>query len=180
MSWGRQATSNGYLNEIAKHCEACPDDQAILELGSGHTTGIIHKHRGKSKALSLEHSEQWYKDIISKAPHLREHVRLAKPKLYDGGLHWFYDLDGIEDLLPPVYLVICDGPPGRARVPGLFKIYQFLAERYVILMDDYERKQYQNALAMWANWDDCSVEYVSNGGKNDYGILIGKKRSGKI
>jgi hypothetical protein len=71
-------------------------------------------------------------------------------------------------------LVICDGPPGRQRIPGLFHIYPFLADNYVILFDDFHREHYKDGVKIWQMHEKKSkLEcYSSKLNDNDqYGIL---------
>ncbi len=170
MSIGNIATSAAFIEVMKKYARESTGN--ILELGSGFTTGVLAEVKGDSALISLEHSEEWYNDIIAKRPDLKEFVRLAPLSPYCGGMYMFYDVTQIPLAHGSVDLVICDGPPGRQRIPGLFHIYPFLADKYTILFDDFQREHYQNGVKIWQMHEKKSdLKYFCGGGDGDFGIL---------
>ena len=169
MSIDSIATSVPFI-EVMKNYATC-STKNILELGSGFTTGVLAETKGDSGLISLEHSKQWYNDIITKRPDLKEFVRHAPLVPYCGGMYMFYDLAQVDFPHGSVDVVICDGPPGRQRIPGLFHIYPFLADEYTILFDDFQREHYQDGVKIWQMHEKKSdLKYFPSNGQ-DFGIL---------
>ncbi len=170
MSIDQIATSPAFLEVMKQYAKK---SRNILELGSGFTTGALAEAKGDAGLISLEHSTKWYHDITIKRPDLKEFVRLAPLVDYCGGMYKFYDLAPVSFHSGSVDLVVCDGPPGRQRIPGLFHIYPFLSKEYVILFDDFERQHYQDGVKIWQMHEKVSkLEYTHGfGGRNDFGIL---------
>lgn len=173
MSWGKPATSSEFQDKLAKFCKELSDDKAILELGSGHTSEIIYQNKGGSTYIALEHHPRWHNDIITKAPHLKEHVLLAEPKHHGFMGGWFYNLDGVQ--IDNVGLLIIDGPPGRARFPGAFMCWKYLADEYTVMADDAENENIKAAMTLWKHLETgCTFEPFGFG-KNSFIVVKAKK-----
>ena len=173
MSWGKPATSPQFTEMLAQFCRELQDDKAILELGSGHTSETIYQNRGDSPFIALEHHPKWHNDIITKAPHLEKHVRLAEPKHHGLMGGWFYNLDEVQ--IEEVGLLIIDGPPGRARFPGAFLCWKYLADEYVVMADDSENENLTAGMTLWKHME-TGAEFEPFGyGKNSFIVVKAKK-----
>lgn len=149
MSYDNIATPAALNSELTLLVSGLKAGQTVLELGSGYTTRLIAAALPKDCGfVSLEHSEQWYNDIVAKDPTLRRYVRHAP--LIDSGLgNQFYDLSGLDSVLQrSVALLLIDGPPGGKRWPGAFLLTKFLAREFVVLADDMNREQYKHGMEL--------------------------------
>ena len=154
MSFGKQATSDAFIKKLIKLLKILPEDQSILELGSGHTSQIILDNKGAHEYQALEDSQYWYEDIRKKSIELRPYITYAP--LVPNGLSSseFYDISKIK--VSNVGLLLIDGPPGGRRWPGSLLCWKFLAKSYVIIADDMFREQYKHGMELWS-YGDCKT-----------------------
>jgi hypothetical protein len=150
----------------------------VLECGSGLSTlilGIIAQERNFD-VWTLEHHESWANHI--KRHLTRQNINSVKVcftplKTYEN-FQW-YDTDGI---LPEIdfSLVICDGPPHDTRGGryGLLPVmYKKLANRSIILLDDYMRKEEKLIVKKWEN--DFKLEVTECGNNDLYARIVFNK-----
>lgn len=137
------------------------DVENILECSSGISTIVIAqalKLKGKGHVYSLENSAE-YADITRnnlKSYGLEDWATvitapLADIKINDSTYSW-YDLVGKIPELTFDGLII-DGPPwsvsNNARYPAGPLLFKYLRNNAHIFLDDYIRKDEQNAVEMW-------------------------------
>lgn len=179
MSYNSIATPSALNTELTLLVSQLKPGQTVLELGSGYTTRLIADALPAGvDFVSLEHSLQWYNDIINNGPHLKKFVRHAP--LVDCGLgNLFYDLSGLDSVLQrSVALLLIDGPPGGKRWPGTFLLTKFLAREFVILADDMAREQYKHGLELLSHCYCESEEHRKEMLKyyDGWAKLTGKRR----
>lgn len=142
-----------YLEEVSRR--AATVEGPVLECGSGLTTlllGLLAGRRGV-ESWSLEHHPEWHARVSGA---LGEHditgARVACAPLKDyGGFSW-YD-PPLEGMPREFRLVVCDGPPGTTP-GGRYGLLPVMRERLpagaVILLDDANRPEEQEALGRWS------------------------------
>lgn len=108
-------------------------DLTVFEYGSGNSTLFYAKN--VKKVVSVEHDEDWYKKIVNeKAPN----AEMIFTKLTTGG-----EYSQKAKLLNEKFdLIIVDG---RDRVNCCKHSVDALSERGVLILDDSERKNYEEA-----------------------------------
>lgn len=149
----------------------------VVETGSGATTLVIAdalRQNGFGKLYSFEHLQKYADQTLKtltdqkltswvelrvgalepwKKEHLNQQQDEQQPQWYP--LH----LDGIEQ----VELLIVDGPPQSicqyARYPALPALFDRLAHRVEIWMDDANRKDEQTICKSWAESYDLEFEF---------------------
>jgi predicted O-methyltransferase YrrM len=148
--------------------------QFILDLGSGVSTlicGYLLKEQGSGTVLGIEHDPD-YAQRAERA--LSDHgltgfarVRLAtlRETTLEGGTWNWYEGKAFEDL-PPIDLLIVDGPPSPlqrlSRYPALEVLHGKLAPGAVVLLDDALRKDERAILKMWLDrFPEFRCELVS-------------------
>ena len=150
-----------YLEEIAGR--AARVEGAILECGSGLTTllaGVLAGRRG-FETWSLEHHPEWHARVgaaLKENNVPRAHLALAPLKSY-GDFSW-YD-PPLQEMPEAFGLVICDGPPWTTpggRYGLLPVMHNCLPEGSLILLDDANRPDEQEALNRWSKEFGVGVE----------------------
>ncbi|HWS87145.1 MAG TPA: hypothetical protein VN282_09290 [Pyrinomonadaceae bacterium] len=161
-----------YLEEVSRR--AAGVEGPVLECGSGLTTllaGLLAGRRG-FETWSLEHHPEWRERVASAldAHHVpRARVALAPLKSY-GAFSW-YDPPLAE--MPEAFrLVVCDGPPWTTP-GGRYGLLPVMHERLpagaVVLLDDAERPDEQEALNRWS--DEYGVRFeVRQTGEGAYAV----------
>ncbi len=132
----------------------------ILECSSGLSTLVLARAcelAGRGRVLSLENGAE-YADATRAAlaayglqAYARVvHAPLVETPLPEGIWQW-YDLQGLT--IPPVDLLVIDGPPGflqpLSRCPALPLLADRLAPGCCILLDDAAREDEQTLVARW-------------------------------
>jgi len=133
----------------------------VLELGSGCSTliaGYCLERVGSGRIVSLDHEERYTEQTRRHiAQHQLESVAtvidapLRRIELPRGRWSWY----GLEDLpdLPPIDLLVIDGPPEwtgpLARYPALPQLKDRLSRDAVIVLDDTARPDEQEAVRLW-------------------------------
>lgn len=141
--------------------------QHIIEFGSGISTMVIgrliKKNKLASTLISIEHDQAWVEVLNSLLARedLHHCVKLAWVPLAGSDLaldaNQWYDTAILQRLLSSAVfdMMIVDGPPawetgkGKARYPALPFIYDKLAERCSVYLDDAERAGEREVLALW-------------------------------
>lgn len=133
----------------------------ILELGSGVSSVFIAyalEKNGSGKLLSIDH-EQPYARLTAQALDQHQlsskvdivHAPLQKLTLAEGVWKW-YDPAFIQNL-PPVDMLIVDGPPFKlqplSRYPALPILLDKLSDSALIFIDDYIREDEQEMVQKW-------------------------------
>ena len=137
--------------------------QVVLEVGSGVSTIISSyalQELGEGQLISLEHEAQFTEVTASNlVAHRLDHiasVRYAplKPLTLNGVSRPWYDTAALDNL-PPVDLLVVDGPPSgtaeMARYPALPVLFIHLKPGAYILVDDFMR---DDEYAMVNKWMD--------------------------
>lgn len=165
-----------YLEEVSRR--AASVEGPVLECGSGLTTllvGLLAGRRG-FETWSLEHHTEWQARVVAalEAHNVpRARVALAPLKSY-GAFSW-YDPPLAE--MPEAFrLVVCDGPPWTTpggRYGLLPVMHGRLPAGAVVLLDDAERPDEQEALGRWS--DEYGVEFdVRATGEGAYAVAVCK------
>ncbi|PTT03092.1 FkbM family methyltransferase [Pedobacter sp. HMWF019] len=108
-------------------------DQKVFEYGSGSSTLFYAKHTGR--VVSVEHDESWYHKIAGTKP---QNAEMIFTKLERGG-----EYSKKARLLDTKFdIIIVDG---RDRVNCCIESIQALSPSGVIVLDDSERPEYEQA-----------------------------------
>ena len=139
----------------------------ILEFGSGISTilmgRLIKKNNTGARVLSIEHHAEWAQAVQAaiRSEGLEDIVRIVhaplRPCSFAIDANTWYDMDVCNSVFPaqPFDLVIIDGPPAyeapkkTARYPALPFIYEKLADRFGVFLDDADREGEQAILKRW-------------------------------
>lgn len=135
--------------------------EIIVELGCGTSTlisGYCLEKLGRGRVVSLDH-ERRFADICRenlKVHGLEGFAAVREAPLCDlelGGKSWrYYDVSPLQGI-PPIDILVVDGPPGEsgrlARYPALPLLYERLSERAVILVDDADRADERSMVEKW-------------------------------
>jgi predicted O-methyltransferase YrrM len=144
--------------------------QVVLEVGSGVSTIISSyalQELGEGQLISLEHEAQFAEVTSSNLiAHRLDHiasVRYAplKPLNLNGASQPWYDVAALDNI-PPVDLLVVDGPPSgtaeMARYPALPVLFERLKPGAYILVDDFMR---DDEYAMVNKWlDEFNLKVV--------------------
>lgn len=137
--------------------------QTVLELGSGISTlisGYMLKQQGSGQVIAVDHDAEFAE--IS-AANIREHglndvAQLLLAPLQPlslNGSEWLWYDTSVFDHLPPIDLLIVDGPPQmynptrHVRYPALPYLLSRLSENAHILMDDANRADEKAIAEQW-------------------------------
>lgn len=159
-SLGGWAITPDFANHIISHIyEHKP--KVILELGCGTSTlfaAYSIKECGEGRIFSLENFDE---SATNTTNMLKKHglqdmaeVIIAPLKTITFGEdNWqWYDTDKIPDL-PPIDLLIIDGPPKRlqkmSRYPALPVLFEKLSDNVVVLLDDGKREDEIRIVERW-------------------------------
>ncbi len=116
--------------------------ERVLELGAGSSTYWFAER--SAKVLSLEHSINWYEQIINSKP---ANVQLT---LVDGSDVEAY-LEGVRaacDQFGPFDIILVDGGPDR--VSAAIETYAYLQDNGILLLDNSDASEYQPAVSFLA------------------------------
>ncbi|HHI75951.1 MAG TPA: class I SAM-dependent methyltransferase [Gammaproteobacteria bacterium] len=142
----------------------------ILECSSGLSTLVLARAcelAGRGRVLSLENGAEYAETTRAAlaAYGLQSwarvvHAPLVEKPLPEGSWQW-YDLQGLD--IPPVDLLVIDGPPGflqpLSRYPALPLLADRLAPGCCILLDDAAREDEQALVARWRRrWPQMRCE----------------------
>ena len=153
------------LAEILVHLMAEHKPRVVLELGSGTSTLILAYCRKVMnlgcQIISVE-SEAAFAEETRKL--LWDHglgdsvtiivAPLVATMVGEQTFQWFDDTNGWLETLPPVDLLLVDGPPGKiqklSRHPALPKLWQRLSGDPIIVLDDGYRPDEQKIAELWS------------------------------
>jgi hypothetical protein len=134
--------------------------RTIVECGSGLSTilfGSLVREGRLDQVLSLEHDPRWFEygryRLAEKGLAGTVDLQLCPLRQFPVGgyLAKWYDLQGVEAF--PADLILVDGPPGNswihARHPAPHLLKGFVQEGTWLLLDDCDRPQEAEVLAMW-------------------------------
>lgn len=142
-----------YLEEVARRAAAVKGP--VLECGSGLTTllvGLLAGRRG-FETWSLEHHPEWHARVgAALEAHNVPRARLALAPLKSYGAFSWYD-PPLAEMPAAFQLVVCDGPPWTTP-GGRYGLLPVMHERLpagaLVLLDDADRPDEQEALARWS------------------------------
>lgn len=135
--------------------------RVIVELGSGVSTivmGYALEQNGAGHLYSLDHDAAFGEETRQRlAEHgLADYAEVLDAPLTDQPLdgetwHW-YDPDALTDL-PPVDLLVIDGPPRETqphvRYPALPRLVERLQPRATVVLDDADRPEETEIVRRW-------------------------------
>ena len=170
--WGNTSHSAGaeYLLRLASECQELPEDQMVLECGSGLTTEVIASIVGHDRFISLEQDKKWMEDTRSRAASLNGRIIESPLKDY-GEYEWYTPAEGDDPWRlkgKKIGLVVCDGPRGnnvRSRAGAMPQLRNWLAPSYTILMDDCHRAPNRLLADVWAEEYGLKHAFVEDGDK---------------
>jgi predicted O-methyltransferase YrrM len=129
----------------------------VVELGSGVSTIVTGYalERWNGRLVSVEHDLQYA--AISRAQ-IARHGLAGVATVVDAPLDatGWYDVEWVQGL-PPIDLLVVDGPPGpigpRARQPAYPRLVKYLAPNAVIVVDDVARPDERAMVEAWIEDD---------------------------
>lgn len=113
--------------------------------GCGHVYSLEHdpKYAEKSRKLIAEHGLETWSTIID-AP-LIPHPQIEN-------INW-YSLEALPANLPPVGLLVIDGPPGTSaplvRLPALQLLQPYFSQSITVFLDDADREDEKEVVRRW-------------------------------
>lgn len=132
--------------------------QTVLECSSGVSTVVTARCmqlNGRGHVYSLEHDAKYAEKTRLL---LRQHglsdwaTVLHAPLSSDVGSPW-YSLSALPRDLPPVQVLVVDGPPADvaplARYPALPKLMPLLDRTFTVFMDDADREAEMEIVTKW-------------------------------
>lgn len=153
--------------------------KVVLELGSGTSTLVLaycRKIIGDCQVTSVDHEVRFAERTRSMlARHgVTEgvnvyHVPLKPTMVQINGrraVFQWYDLLELVTKLPPIDLLIVDGPPGKmqalSRYPALPVLANYLSPNAVVVLDDGDRVEETDIAQLWKEMNpDLDLSYVS-------------------
>jgi predicted O-methyltransferase YrrM len=137
--------NHGLLYFIARCVRQLPL-QMVVELGAGQSTLLISQLKnavgGIFEITTIEHDGMWAERLQPQVDHPIVHAPLAEKHVGGRRIQYYEKIAGG----PPIDFLIIDGPPAYAahqhfsRVGSLDLIEDRLAEDFVIVVDDVQRK----------------------------------------
>ncbi|NLH49069.1 MAG: class I SAM-dependent methyltransferase [Myxococcales bacterium] len=159
--------------------------RAIVELGSGTSTilnAYLLEAQGEGRVYALDHEEQYLRETgdqikkhgLSAWVDLR-HAPLQPLTLDNRNWQW-YDRKAFENL-PPIDLLIVDGPPhtlqSLSRYPALPVLLDKLSPTGVVLLDDAARPDETETVRRWLV---AHPEFVCSKIDNEKGAVILRRK----
>lgn len=154
------AASPDFLLILAKHTLS-KHPQTILECSSGASTIVLARCcelKGSGHLYSLEH-DPIYAERSRKliAEHgLGDWATVIDAPLIphpEAGKSNWYSLKNLPENLPPVNLLVIDGPPRisnpLARLPAMQLLYPYLSPSASVFLDDADREDEQEIVRRW-------------------------------
>jgi rhodanese-related sulfurtransferase len=127
--------SSGVSTVVAARC--------LQKIGSGHVYSLEHEtlYADKTRGLLLEYGLQSWATVLD-----------APLSVRPGSTPW-YSLDALPSDLPPIDLLVVDGPPvataPMARYPALPRLIDRMAPLFAVLVDDADRADEVAMLERW-------------------------------
>jgi hypothetical protein len=179
QQWGNErfTAPPGFIARMVEEVQKVPQDQIVLECGSGLTSVVLNQMLPKERLVILEHDRGWFTEV-----HHQVNGSLRYAPLEDkGGYEWYTlpELGGKK-----IGLVVCDGPPimldqTQARygtVPGL---WEHLADRFVILLDDTHHPGIIKTLVRWKDEYELGSKHYSTE-DHAYGVIEHVKKPERV
>ena len=164
-----------FIARMVEEVQRVPTDQIVLECGSGLTTAVLSRMLPKERLISLEHDKGWFQEI-----HEKVNGSLTYAPLEDRGEYEWYRMPDLKG--KKIGLVVCDGPPDKTTKGGRYgvvpELWDHLADRFAIMLDDSSR---QNELAAMIRWADEYDLHAKHYGENNaaFAVIEHVKRGGK-
>lgn len=124
--------------------------------GGGHVYSLEHEAQfaEATRRLLRDYGLQDFASVID------------APLQSEGSQSPWYSLDGLPDSLPPVDVLVVDGPPASgaplARYPALPRLKSRLAAKCSVFVDDADRPSEQETIRRWLHESpEFSAEKVS-------------------
>lgn len=154
------AGSPDFLMAVAEQVIECRP-KCIMECSSGVSTLVVARclqMNGVGHVYSLEHDREFADKtrVLLKRYGLSNWATVIDAPLKVGtvGTPW-YDEDAIPNDLPPIEMLIVDGPPAvtapLARFPALPALMPRLSENHIVILDDADRKDEVEMVNKWTN-----------------------------
>ena len=162
-----------FLDAISRFCLQ-HKPSTIVECSSGTSSIVLAQccHQNEiGHVYSLENGDEFAGNTRKQLEDfsLAEYCMVLDAPLIDHSVNaesfrW-YDMAGLPDV--EIDLLVIDGPPGfiqkHSRYPALPLLYEKLAERCVIYLDDAARDDEQQLVARWLSlYPEFEHEYVVN------------------
>ncbi|MGQ9888263.1 MAG: O-methyltransferase [Aggregatilineales bacterium] len=160
--------------------------RVVLELGSGVST-LVNAYALRAnggRIISLEHDAVFRQATLD---YLAEHGLADMAEVIEAplrsvrvnGTDWLWYDTAFLNALPPVDLLIVDGPPASvqssARYPALPLLFDHLREGALILVDDCGRPQDAAVVRQWVKEFDLAVARVA---ATEKGAAVLRKTAG--
>jgi glycosyltransferase involved in cell wall biosynthesis/predicted O-methyltransferase YrrM len=183
---GTWAAAEDFLHLLLKTI-ADRKPRVIVELGSGVSTAVIAKGIEamgiEARFWAVEHDPDYVRQTrrLLEDNRLAARVELVHAPLVETGFGAFYDLGSLSPGLPPVDLLIVDGPPSlagpQARYPALRVFHPLLSEEAVVILDDGRREDERQVAQRWKlEYADMDVAFVDN----TRGCFVFRRRAGRV
>ena len=163
----------GFIARMVEEVQRLPQDQLVLECGSGLTSVILNKLLPKERLVILEHDKGWFQEI-----HDKVNGSLQYAPLEDRGAYEWYRMPELNG--KKIGLVVCDGPPigierTRARYGTMPELWDHLADRFVVLLDDTHHPSVIKTLVQWQEEYKIGAKHYSTD-DHSYGVIEHVKR----
>lgn len=164
------AGSPDFLLRVAQTARALRPD-TVLECSSGVSTVVLARClqlQGHGHVYSLEHEAEY----AEKTRRLLDEHGLTSfatvvhaPLVQHGGYSPWYDESKLPSNLPPVDLLVIDGPPAalaeQARYPALPRLIDRLAPAVTVMLDDAGRPDELALVKRWLQqWPAFKSDYL--------------------
>lgn len=158
-----------FLERMVHEMRVLTTSDVVVECGSGLTTVIATSVRPDITYIALEHEKRLCG--FSKDAHYA-------PLIEVDGVQWYEIPKAMDGMLGRVRLVICDGPPKQAkggRIGALPRLYGYLQDEFVILLDDVNREAEQVVLKAWSSMFRIKYTIVDADMGREFAVIEGKK-----
>lgn len=138
--------------------------ECVMECSSGVSTVVLARalqlNGSTGHVYSLEHDPLYAnktREMLSKYQ-LNEFATVIDAPLKNNknGLYW-YDISAIPSCIPPVELLIVDGPPANSgnspRFPAFVCLREYFADHFSIIVDDADRDDEIEMVKKWLEID---------------------------
>ncbi len=162
------AGSPDFLKVVVEYCKQVKP-KVVVEASSGVSTMIISEwllhQQSDAKHLALEHEAFYADQSRERVMNPGSDVLHAPLKRYTlNGQDWqWYDIAALA-ALPPIDLLVIDGPPEPiqhlARYPAIPILWDKLAPNAIIIADDADRASERQTIQRWVDEFDLQAQFI--------------------
>ncbi len=162
------AGSPDFLKVVVEYCKEL-NPQVVVEASSGVSTMIISEwllhQKSDAKHLALEHEAFYADQSRDRVKNPGSDVLHAPLKSYSlNGQNWqWYDISQLEGL-PPIDLLVIDGPPEPiqhlARYPAIPILWDRLSPNAIIIADDADRASERQTIQRWMDEFGLEAKFI--------------------